>query len=155
MPSSNMTGRDIRDENGGRRQIEVMSGMGRRRRNLIEVIYILWLRQLKHYWRSKSRLIGSLGQPLLFMVAFGFGFGPCIRKRAEEENYLDFLAPGLYRCQFSLQRIFFRTGSYLGQAVWFSQRNPCGTYFKDGNNGRKNTWRSNHSNDPGPDRAVA
>ena len=41
----------------------------------MQIIYILWLRQIKKYFRSKSRIIGSLGQPVLFLVAFGFGFG--------------------------------------------------------------------------------
>lgn len=62
---------------------------------MIEVIYILWLRQLKHYWRSKARLLGSLGQPILFMVAFGFGFGPMYTRASGGENYMDFLAPGI------------------------------------------------------------
>lgn len=62
---------------------------------MIEVIYILCLRQLKHYWRSKSRLIGSLGQPLLFLVAFGYGFGPMYSRANGGANYMDFLAPGI------------------------------------------------------------
>lgn len=60
----------------------------------MQTIYILWIRQLKRYIRSKSRIIGSLGQPLLFLVALGFGFGP-IFKRAGGGNYIDFLAPGV------------------------------------------------------------
>lgn len=60
----------------------------------MKVIYILWLRQLKRYFRSHSRIIGSLGQPVLFMVALGFGFGP-IFKRAGAGNYMEFLAPGI------------------------------------------------------------
>lgn len=60
----------------------------------MNAIYILWLRQLKRYIRSKSRIIGSLGQPALFLVALGFGFGP-IFKRAGAGNYIDFLAPGV------------------------------------------------------------
>ncbi|MBI2140693.1 ABC transporter permease [Candidatus Woesearchaeota archaeon] len=58
------------------------------------VIYIMWLRQLKKYWRSKPRMIGSLGQPLLFLVALGFGFGP-IYQKAAGGSYIDFLAPGV------------------------------------------------------------
>jgi ABC-2 type transport system permease protein len=58
------------------------------------VVYILWLRQLKKYFRSKARLFGSLGQPLLFMVALGFGFGP-IYEKAGGGNYIQFLAPGI------------------------------------------------------------
>ena len=54
----------------------------------------MWLRQLKKYFRSKSRIIGSLGQPLLFLLAFGFGFG-AIFKKAGAGNYMQFLAPGI------------------------------------------------------------
>jgi ABC-2 type transport system permease protein len=60
----------------------------------MSTIYILWLRQLKRYLRSKSRLIGSLGQPLLFLVALGFGFGPVYQK-AGEGSYVQFLVPGI------------------------------------------------------------
>ena len=62
---------------------------------MIEIVYILCLRQLKHYWRSKARLIGSLGQPLLFMIAFGFGFGPMYARASGGAHYIDFLAPGI------------------------------------------------------------
>lgn len=57
-------------------------------------IYILWLRQIKRYFRSRARIVGSLGQPLLFLVALGFGFGP-IFQRAGAGNYISFLAPGV------------------------------------------------------------
>lgn len=57
-------------------------------------IYILWLRQLKRYIRSRSRIIGSLGQPALFLIALGFGFGPIFQK-AGGGNYINFLAPGV------------------------------------------------------------
>jgi ABC-2 type transport system permease protein len=60
----------------------------------MNVIYILWLRQLKRYFRSKSRIIGSIGQPLLFLLALGFGFGP-IYAKAGGGNYIQFLAPGI------------------------------------------------------------
>lgn len=60
----------------------------------MNVIYILWLRQVKRYLRSKSRIIGSLGQPLLFLVVFGFGFNN-IYQKAGGGNYIDFLAPGI------------------------------------------------------------
>lgn len=60
----------------------------------MSTIYILWLRQLKKYLRSRSRIIGSLGQPILFLVAFGFGFGS-IYSRAGGGNYIQFLAPGI------------------------------------------------------------
>jgi ABC-2 type transport system permease protein len=60
----------------------------------METIYIMWLRQMKRYFRSKSRMIGSLAQPILFLVALGFGFGPIFEK-AGGGNYINFLAPGI------------------------------------------------------------
>jgi len=60
----------------------------------MNVIYILWLRQLKRYFRSRSRIIGSLGQPILFLLAFGFGFSS-IYKQAGQGNYFQFLTPGI------------------------------------------------------------
>jgi len=58
------------------------------------IIYIMWLRQLKRYWRSKSRMVGALGMPILFLIALGFGFG-AIYQKAGGGNYLEFLAPGI------------------------------------------------------------
>src|SRR5271156_3857868 len=60
----------------------------------MSAIYILWLRQIKRYVRSRPRIIASLGQPLLFLLAFGFGFGPIFQK-AGQGNYIQFLAPGV------------------------------------------------------------
>src|SRR5438874_4490275 len=60
----------------------------------MDVIWVLWLRQLKRYGRSRARIVGSLGQPLLFLVALGFGFGP-VFQRAGQGNYIQFLAPGV------------------------------------------------------------
>ena len=57
-------------------------------------IYILWLRQIKRYLRSKSRILGSLAQPLLFLLAMGYGFGSVFQK-AGQGNYVNFLAPGI------------------------------------------------------------
>lgn len=59
-----------------------------------QIIYILWLRQLKKYYRSRARMIGHLAQSVLFLVALGFGFGP-IYQKAEGGNYLQFIAPGI------------------------------------------------------------
>ena len=61
---------------------------------VLNTIYVMWLRQIKRYWRSKSRIIGSIGQPFLFLVAMGFGLGPVFEK-AGGGNYLNFLAPGV------------------------------------------------------------
>ena len=62
--------------------------------NTFYAIYILWLRQIKRYFRSRSRIIGSLGQPVLFLVALGFGLQSSFAS-AGQGNYIQFLAPGI------------------------------------------------------------
>lgn len=57
-------------------------------------IYILWLRQIKRYTRSRSRMIGAVGQPLLFLLALGYGIGS-LYSRAGAGNYIEFLVPGI------------------------------------------------------------
>jgi len=81
----------------------------------MNAIYILWLRQLIRYYRSKSRIIGSLGQPLLFLIALGFGFGP-IYSKAGGGNYIQFLVPGIIGMS-----IMF-TGVFMGvETIWDRQ----------------------------------
>jgi ABC-2 type transport system permease protein len=68
-------------------------------------IYILWLRQLKRYWRSRSRIIGALAQPLLYLLALGYGFGAVFRQ-AGQGSYLHFLAPGVIGMSIIFTAIF-------------------------------------------------
>jgi ABC-2 type transport system permease protein len=60
----------------------------------MNAIYILWLRQLKRYSRSRARMVMSMMQPLMFLAALGMGFSP-VFKKAGEGNYLQFLGPGV------------------------------------------------------------
>ena len=73
--------------------------------NPLYTIYILWLRQIKRYFRSKSRILGSLGQPVLFLVALGFGFGPTFAK-AGGGDYMQFLAPGIIAMSILFTAVF-------------------------------------------------
>src|SRR3954464_6129461 len=60
----------------------------------MSAIYILWLRELKRYSRSRAQIVASLGQPLLYLLALGFGLGPVFEK-AGQGSYLQFVAPGV------------------------------------------------------------
>jgi len=57
-------------------------------------IYILWLRELRRYVRSRAQILASLGQPLLYLIALGFGLGPVFQSSGNG-SYLQFLAPGV------------------------------------------------------------
>jgi ABC-2 type transport system permease protein len=60
----------------------------------VSAIYILWLRELKRYSRSRAQIVASLGQPLLYLLVLGFGMGP-VFQRAGQGSYLQFVAPGV------------------------------------------------------------
>ena len=60
----------------------------------MSAIYILWLRELKKYSRSRTQILASMGQPLLYLLVLGFGLGPMFQK-AGGGSYLQFVAPGV------------------------------------------------------------
>jgi ABC-2 type transport system permease protein len=60
----------------------------------MRTVIALWRRQIIRYLRSRSRMIGSLAQPVLYLAAFGLGFGP-MYQRAGGGNFIQFLAPGV------------------------------------------------------------
>jgi ABC-2 type transport system permease protein len=67
-------------------------------------IYYLWLRQIKKYLRSRARMIGTLAQPIIFLVMFGYGFGNAFG--GGSGNYLDYLAPGIIGMSIIFTAIF-------------------------------------------------
>jgi ABC-2 type transport system permease protein len=60
----------------------------------MSAIFILWLRELRRYTRSKVQIIASLGQPVLYLLVLGFGLGAVFRQ-AGRGSYLQFVAPGV------------------------------------------------------------
>jgi len=75
----------------------------------VAVVYILWLREMKRYLRSRPQLVASLGQPLMYLVALGFGLGPVFAK-AGEGSYLQFVAPGVIGMAILFSSIFSGAG---------------------------------------------
>jgi ABC-2 type transport system permease protein len=81
----------------------------------LDIIYILWLRQMKRYFRSRSRVLGAIGQPILFLLALGYGIG-AVYKKAGQGNYLEFLVPGII-----VQTLLF-SGVFWGIQILFDTR---------------------------------
>lgn len=71
----------------------------------MSAIYILWLRELRRYTRSRAQIVASLGQPLLYLIALGFGLGPVFQK-AGQGSYLQFVAPGVISMTVLFSSIF-------------------------------------------------
>lgn len=59
-------------------------------------IYVLWMREMKRWWRAKSRIVGSLAMPLFFLAFLGLGFRRMtIPGLSEDVGYIRFLVPGI------------------------------------------------------------
>ena len=84
----------------------------------MSAIYILWLRELKRYSRSRAQIIASLGQPLLYLLALGFGLGPVFEK-AGQGSYLQFVAPGVIGMSVLFSSIFSNIGLLWDQQFGF------------------------------------
>ena len=59
-------------------------------------IYVLWLREMKRFFRAKSRVIGTLAMPIFFLAFLGLGFNNMkIPGMVKEVKYIHFLVPGI------------------------------------------------------------
>jgi ABC-2 type transport system permease protein len=56
-------------------------------------IYTMWLREMKRFFRAKSRIVGNLAMPMFFLVLLGAGFSSFIQFGSV--NYMEFIAPGI------------------------------------------------------------
>lgn len=62
-----------------------------------KIIYAMFYRQVKRYFRAKSRLVGTIVNPLMFFLFLGMGFSASMRGLSASlgVDYLAFLAPGI------------------------------------------------------------
>lgn len=60
-------------------------------------LYTIWLREMKRFFRAKSRFVGSLAMPLFFLLFFGTGFNAAFTfsDMPPGVDYMAFLAPGI------------------------------------------------------------
>ena len=61
----------------------------------MDIIYTIWLRSMKRFIRSRSRIIGSIAMPLFFLLFLGFGLNSVVNLPGMGENYIQFLIPGM------------------------------------------------------------
>ena len=59
-----------------------------------QAIYVMWIRQLKHFGRARARIAASIVQPLFFLFILGSGFNQAMFPGLSG-NYLIYLAPGI------------------------------------------------------------
>jgi len=58
------------------------------------VVYAHWLRKTRRYLKSRSQLISSVAQPILYLLALGYGLGPAFHA-PNQGSYYQFITPGI------------------------------------------------------------
>ncbi|MFA0823810.1 MAG: ABC transporter permease [Methanomethylovorans sp.] len=82
----------------------------------MDIVYTIWLRSVKRYLRSKSRIVGSLGMPIFFLLVLGFGLNSVVSLPGMSHGYIGFIIPGII----SMSVLF--TSVFSGiQIIWDKQ----------------------------------
>ena len=73
-------------------------------------VFIIWYRDILRFTRDRARLIGSLAQPILFLIVFGVGlssaFGAGSGVLPPHTTYLEFMFPGVIGMTVLMTSIF-------------------------------------------------
>jgi ABC-2 type transport system permease protein len=74
----------------------------------LRVIYTIWLREFKAFIRERGRIIGMIGQPLLYLLIVGQGIasGLTLNRGAGQVDYLKFIFPGIVGMSLLFTSIF-------------------------------------------------
>src|SRR5262249_34680533 len=95
-----LTGHAIREQEGSevdRMRQATRLWTGRRWAvRALRVVYAIWLREFKAFLRERSRIIGMIGQPLLYLLIVGQGIASGLSLNgAGGIGYLQFYYPGI------------------------------------------------------------
>lgn len=73
----------------------------------LRAVYVLWLREMKRYFRAKSRILGSLAVPFFFLAFLGLGFNRmAVPGVTQGVKYIKYLVPGIIGMSLLFQSIF-------------------------------------------------
>jgi len=79
------------------------------------ILYILWLRQVKRFLRSGLRIMLGIVQPLVYMLALGYGLNSVFASSGNG-SYLQFIVPGII-----VQTIMFTSMFWGANIIWDKQ----------------------------------
>jgi ABC-2 type transport system permease protein len=72
---------------------------------MLRTVYVMWLREVKKFQRSRSRIVGALAQPVLYLLALGYGLGG-VFQAAGQGSYVQFLVPGIISMTIAFTAVF-------------------------------------------------
>lgn len=83
---------------------------------MIDIVYTIWLRNVKRFVRSRSRIVGSVAMPLFFLIFLGFGLNSVVQMPGLGGDYVGFLMPGMVSMSVLFASIFSGV-----QVIWDKQ----------------------------------
>jgi ABC-2 type transport system permease protein len=69
-------------------------------------IYTIWLREMKRFLRSKSRILGNISMPFIWLAIMGVGLNSSFSSPGTSSNYLEFIVPGIIGMSLLFTSIF-------------------------------------------------
>lgn len=84
-----------------------VSATGSRIERDLQGLATIWRRELLHMWRDKLRLVGSLVQPLLFLLIIGNGLAPALGQMAGGIDFKKFIFPGIIGMSVLFSSVFY------------------------------------------------
>src|SRR3989338_2199766 len=70
-------------------------------------IYTLWLREVKLFFRKKSRVLAGLAFPFFWLFIYAAGFRSQVNLELHGIDYMQFILPGILGIVLLFQSIFF------------------------------------------------
>lgn len=63
----------------------------------LEVVYGIWLRDVKKFWRERSRLLGGIARPILWLLILGSSLKPVVSNTelTGGHDYTQYIFPGV------------------------------------------------------------
>ncbi len=76
------------------------------RASFLQVVRVIWLREILIYVRDRPRMISAFAMPVLMLVLFGEGLGNSIATLPGDISYRQFFFPGMVAMQVLMSSVF-------------------------------------------------
>lgn len=93
--------------------------------HFLQVVWVLWKRDLMHYWRNRTRAIIALTMPMLWLFIFGNGLSGSLGGSQQgfgatgSVDYIQFIFPGIIAMSLIFNAIFSSLNTVKDKEVGF------------------------------------
>lgn len=93
--------------------------------HFLQVVWVLWKRDLMHYWRNRTRAIVALTMPMLWLFIFGNGLSGSLGGSQQgfiatgSVGYIQFIFPGIIAMSLIFNAIFSSLNTVKDKEVGF------------------------------------